>query len=188
MEIKVIAWLSQCRCGFVCEALGLRSSCRVAHTLLRPSVGATSTRASLSPSSLIVSIKEYNEEEAPNEGANTRPSSVSGTPGTGCPGPAARGALQSQCGPHCHAVRLQGRGQGTPGERNVRLNMVVVGAAAKGVSPEIDVRTQKDGVALIQTRTCSALLVCTRTSWAVDALSTNVRWTRRAWFRGNDDV
>ena len=77
----------RCRPDFVCEALGLRSSCPVAHTSSRPSADTSSTRASLSQSSIIVPIKEYNEEEeVPNEDADTRSLPVSGTPGTGVPG------------------------------------------------------------------------------------------------------
>ena len=96
MEIKVSAWFSLYIPGFVYEALGLQYLRRVAHTSPRPSVDASSTRASLLPSPLIVLIKEYNRDEAPNEDANIRLSPASGTPGTGCPGPPARGALQSR--------------------------------------------------------------------------------------------
>ena len=36
-----------------------------------------------------MTIKEYNEEEAPDKDVNTRPLPASGMPGTGCPGAAA---------------------------------------------------------------------------------------------------
>ena len=120
MEIKVSAWLSWYRPGFIYEALGLQSSCRVANTLLRLSTDAYSTRASLPPLSLIVPIEEYNKEEAPDEDANTRPSTASGTSETGCLGPAACGALRSHRGPLRHVLCNQGHGQGTPDECHVR--------------------------------------------------------------------
>ena len=110
----VSAWLLWFRPDLVCEDLGLRSLCLVAHTLPCPSADAYSTRASLLPSSLIVTTEEYNGEEALDEDAGTRPLPASQTPGNVCPGPAVRGALQSR-GPEWRSPCASWRGRCGPG-------------------------------------------------------------------------
>ena len=62
------------------------------------------------------------------------------------------------------------------------FNTVVVGAAAEGVSPEIDVRTQKDGMALFKDNN-------TQRMTRVDKDITGMwRLSREACFHGNNNI